>query len=68
MQNTITTIKKITNSKYLDSIGVFLVVVVSIYLEYYKTNKSIPIDTSFLIINVENPLLCIDLIKNKDGM
>jgi len=37
MQNTITTIKKITNSKYLDSIGVFLVVVVSIYLEYYKT-------------------------------
>jgi len=33
----------------------------------YKTNKSIPIDTSFLIINVENPLLCIDLLKNKDG-
>lgn len=33
----------------------------------YKTNKSIPIDTSFLIINVENPLLCIDILKNKDG-
>jgi lipoprotein-releasing system permease protein len=33
----------------------------------YKTNKSIPIDTSFLIINVENPLLCIDLLKTKDG-
>jgi lipoprotein-releasing system permease protein len=33
----------------------------------YKTNKSIPIDTSFLIINVENPLLCIDILKTKDG-
>jgi lipoprotein-releasing system permease protein len=33
----------------------------------YKTNKSIPIDTSFLILNVENPLLCIDLLKTKDG-
>ncbi len=33
----------------------------------YKTNKSIPIDTSFLIIKVENPLLCTDILKNKDG-
>jgi lipoprotein-releasing system permease protein len=33
----------------------------------YKTNKSIPIDTSFLNINVENPLLCVDISKNKDG-
>ena len=33
----------------------------------YKTNNSIPIDTSFLIVNVENPLLCIELLKNKDG-
>ncbi|MCD8518709.1 MAG: hypothetical protein LRY32_03580 [Flavobacterium sp.] len=37
MQNTIATIKSITNSKYLDVIGVVLVVGVSIYLEYYKT-------------------------------
>ena len=33
----------------------------------YKTNKSIPIDTSFLNINVENPLLCVEISKNKDG-
>ena len=37
MQNTIATIKSITNSKYLDIIGVVLVVGVSVYLEYYKT-------------------------------
>ena len=37
MQSTIATIKSITNSKYLDIIGVFLVVGVSVYLEYYKT-------------------------------
>jgi lipoprotein-releasing system permease protein len=33
----------------------------------YKTNKSIPIDTSFLIINVEKPILCSEISKNKDG-
>ena len=35
MQNTIATIKSITNSKYLDVIGVILVVGVSLYLEYH---------------------------------
>lgn len=33
-------IKKITNSQYLDVVGVILVVSVSIYLEYYKTTYS----------------------------
>ena len=33
----------------------------------YKTNKSVPIDTSFLKINVEKPILCSEISKNKDG-
>uniref|UniRef100_UPI004047731B nicotinamide mononucleotide transporter n=1 Tax=Flavobacterium sp. TaxID=239 RepID=UPI004047731B len=44
MQNTITTIKSITNSKYLDVIGMVLVVGVSVYLEYYKTTYEFSFD------------------------
>ena len=44
MQNTIATIKSITNSKYLDIIGVVLVVGVSVYLEYYKTTYDFSFD------------------------
>jgi len=44
MQNTITTIKSITNSKYLDVIGMVLVVGVSVYLEYYKTTYEFRFD------------------------
>ncbi|WP_130733472.1 nicotinamide mononucleotide transporter family protein [Flavobacterium sp. J27] len=40
----LTSIKEITNSKYLDIIGVLLVISVSVYLEYYKTTYTFHIN------------------------
>jgi hypothetical protein len=37
MSNIITSIKKITNSRYLDYIGVVLVVSISFLLKYHET-------------------------------
>ncbi|MFN7100243.1 MAG: nicotinamide mononucleotide transporter family protein [Flavobacterium sp.] len=76
MQNTIATIKSITNSKYLDIIGVVLVVGVSVYLEYYKTTYDFSFDGEnysfylgyFSILNTCLSMMATRLVTKKNNI
>ena len=76
MQNTIATIKSITNSKYLDIIGVVLVVGVSVYLEYYKTTYDFSFDGKnysfylgyFSILNTCLSMMATRLVTKKNNI
>jgi len=74
-EKSIKTIKSITNSQYLDSIGLFIVLVGSLYLEYHKTKIPIHLFGSnfdfplgiFSIINVGFSMISTRLVTKKNN-
>ena len=75
-ENQIALIKKITNGKNLDLIGLFIVISGSIYLDYHKTKYYFSIDNIFYyfplglfsIINVGFSMIATRLITKKNNL